>query len=303
MYLGQCMQMQSDYTSDHKNVIVPFRQCKLTELLFSNSFPSASASHHQDRPERSPTPQKALMVVTADPAGDFNATSQILRYSALAREITVPRIPSITSTILATQPYAGSSTRPGSSSSSHVGNQSQASDEILAEITRLTDAFEVVAMELEAEKARREAMEQSLISAEERMVLLEEEVREECYASFAETLQLEKRRWEAAWMADKETGEERMDRKIDMLEKTMGTIQIYEDLPSSEEVQPSQETLVDTERAEELEKENDGLRMKIAELEKEKSEKLVIRTPSGTGKKQRVLKAKKWEAESIFGSP
>jgi hypothetical protein len=41
------------------------------------------------------------MIVTADPHGDFNATSQILRYSALAREITVPRIPSITQSILA----------------------------------------------------------------------------------------------------------------------------------------------------------------------------------------------------------
>ena len=40
------------------------------------------------------------MIVTADPHGDFNATSQILRYSALAREVTVPRIPSITETIL-----------------------------------------------------------------------------------------------------------------------------------------------------------------------------------------------------------
>lgn len=40
------------------------------------------------------------MIVTADPHGDFNATSQILRYSALAREITAPRIPSVTQTIL-----------------------------------------------------------------------------------------------------------------------------------------------------------------------------------------------------------
>ena len=36
------------------------------------------------------------MIVTADPLGDYNATTQILRYSALAREVMVPRTPSLT---------------------------------------------------------------------------------------------------------------------------------------------------------------------------------------------------------------
>ncbi|KAH9903956.1 P-loop containing nucleoside triphosphate hydrolase protein [Xylariomycetidae sp. FL2044] len=108
MYLGQCLQMQSDANSTTKASIVPFRQCKLTELLFSNSFPSASLTHSAIHRR---APQKAVMIVTADPLGDFNATSQILRYSALAREVTVPRIPSITSTILAT---------PGGSTTEHV---------------------------------------------------------------------------------------------------------------------------------------------------------------------------------------
>jgi len=56
------------------------------------------------------------MVVTADPKGDFNATSQILRYSALAREVTVPRVPSLTDTILSTIPQK----RPGTASSSRT---------------------------------------------------------------------------------------------------------------------------------------------------------------------------------------
>lgn len=84
MYLGQCMQMQSDNADPTKSSnIVPFRQCKLTELLFSNSFPSSSSSHHLARSPK--PPQKGIMIVTADPLGDYNATSQILRYSALAR--------------------------------------------------------------------------------------------------------------------------------------------------------------------------------------------------------------------------
>ncbi|CAK7266526.1 hypothetical protein SEPCBS57363_002133 [Sporothrix epigloea] len=108
MYLGQCLQMQSDIGSSNKLPankrqpnLVPFRQCKLTELLFSNSFPSAStAQSSQFGQSVHRNAQKAVMIVTADPHGDFNATSQILRYSALAREITVPRIPSVTQTIL-----------------------------------------------------------------------------------------------------------------------------------------------------------------------------------------------------------
>ncbi|CAK7201750.1 hypothetical protein SEUCBS139899_004462 [Sporothrix eucalyptigena] len=116
MYLGQCLQMQSDVGSSSKPNMVPFRQCKLTELLFSNSFPSASmvqSSHFGQSVRRNP--QKAVMIVTADPHGDFNATSQILRYSALAREITVPRIPSITQTIMGSA-QANSQQAPLSSS-------------------------------------------------------------------------------------------------------------------------------------------------------------------------------------------
>ncbi|KAL1899518.1 hypothetical protein Sste5346_002917 [Sporothrix stenoceras] len=115
MYLGQCLQMQSDVGSSSKPSKVPFRQCKLTELLFSNSFPSASVQSSNFGQSVRRNPQKAVMIVTADPRGDFNATSQILRYSALAREITVPRIPSITQTIMGSVP-AGS--QQGSLSSS-----------------------------------------------------------------------------------------------------------------------------------------------------------------------------------------
>ncbi|KAG9379582.1 Kinesin protein [Pyrenophora tritici-repentis] len=48
MYLGQCMQMQSDNQGGSKN-IVPFRQCKLTEILFSNSYPTPGRQIQHDR--------------------------------------------------------------------------------------------------------------------------------------------------------------------------------------------------------------------------------------------------------------
>lgn len=39
-------------------------------------------------------PQKGIMIVTADPQGDFNSTLQILKYSALASETTAPSVAS-----------------------------------------------------------------------------------------------------------------------------------------------------------------------------------------------------------------
>lgn len=80
MCLGQCLQLQTQVSENGKPAVVPWRQSKLTELLFSNSFSGAGGGGH-----------KTSMIVTADAMGDFHATTQILRYSALAREVTVPR--------------------------------------------------------------------------------------------------------------------------------------------------------------------------------------------------------------------
>ena len=127
--------------------IVPFRQCKLTELLFSNSFPSSSqhTSAHSNNHLRNP--QKAVMIVTADPVGDFNATSQILRYSALAREVTVPRVPSVVSTI-----YSNSqeTMRPVSHDDERQKASYNAADvEILAmDVVKLGDEVEVLSVRL-----------------------------------------------------------------------------------------------------------------------------------------------------------
>ncbi|KAK3114184.1 hypothetical protein LTR53_007763, partial [Teratosphaeriaceae sp. CCFEE 6253] len=177
MYLGQCMQMQSDNARTSLvpggvERLVPFRQCKLTELLFSNSFgkdgPGAKGA------------QKAVMIVTADPLGDFNATSQILRYSALAREVTVPRIPSVSATILA----ASSRTAAAGGAASGRTTPSSAAlredlDASLAELSRLRQELEVTQVLLETETQRREAVEASWQRAETRLEDMEAEIREE----------------------------------------------------------------------------------------------------------------------------
>jgi len=178
--------------------VVPFRQCKLTELLFSNSFPSthhAHSSHHRN-------PQQAIMIVTADPLGDFNATSQILRYSALAREVTVPRIPSVTSTIFSGTTAAGSK---GDMPSGRV-SPSQVTDEDLEfavmEILRLTDEVDALNVRLLDEENRRREAEMAWKVAEEKAEMVEEEVRAECWDEMEMRLQEEQRRWKSAWLEE-----------------------------------------------------------------------------------------------------
>jgi hypothetical protein len=255
----------------HKN-IVPFRQCKLTELLFSNSFPSNGQHHHHRNP------QKAVMIVTADPLGDFNATSQILRYSALAREVTVPRIPSVTSQIL-----AGAYDRPPSAGDRAIPTQTL---EELAfaseEVARLTEELEVLSLQLSEETSRRRAAEASWQATEDRILALEQEVREECYEEMETRMDVERRRWRSAWEEEADRNDERVDQKIDIVARGF---QIHED------PEPSND-----ERVSELEAENESLKRKLEALERE----LHCKSPT---KKQRVLKAKKWEAEVGIESP
>jgi hypothetical protein len=253
--------------------IVPFRQCKLTELLFSNSFPT----HTSHRPGA--IPQKGLMIVTADPTGDFNATSQILRYSALAREITVPRIPSVTSQILAN----GVQLRPGSSSSNSSGSFTPSTEQ-LAELARLADESMILSLQLEDERHRREEAEMSWAASEQRIADMEEQIRAECWTEMEDLMALEKRRWLAMHEAQAETVEERVDAKIELLAS------------QTEEGEAGQGVEAEEMRDEEiklLREENERLRARIDLLEREK----LLKTPSGVGKKQRVLKSRKWEAE------
>ncbi|KAF2281547.1 kinesin [Westerdykella ornata] len=305
MYLGQCMQMQSDNQDGSRN-IVPFRQCKLTELLFSNSFPSTTARqtthHHQ--------PQKSIMIVTADPKGDFNATSQILRYSALAREVTVPRIPSTTSTILA-------GTRPKSSASSHMpgGSGRSTPSAILEEldsanstISRLTSEIEILALRLAEETARRKAVEQSWQAAEMRMQDLEQEIRDECFAAMEEAVEAERRRWRCAWEVEAENQEGRLDAKIDVViqaaraeeRERLRKLERGFDGSSSSGRKEGKGWWADDEegrevrlRVRELEEENRGLRMKVERGEREK-----VAKSASPVKVRRVLKAnasaKRW---------
>jgi hypothetical protein len=213
MYLGQCLQVQSDCQHDGSKPIVPFRQCKLTELLFSNSFPSSS------NPSAAPkAPQKAVMIVTADPQGDFNATSQILRYSALAREVTIPRVPSVTSQIGA--PLRSPTVNGHNGRSSPADNYFASPQEIehlTNSLTRLSEECDALALRLAEEEIKRSEAELRLAVAEEKADDLEAQVREECWAEMEEMLAREKERWRVAWEEERRRGERFLDGKLDIV--------------------------------------------------------------------------------------
>ncbi|KMU71879.1 conserved hypothetical protein, variant [Coccidioides immitis RMSCC 3703] len=264
MYLGQCLQMQTNLQSGSK-ALVPFRQCKLTELLFSNSFPSSSQTAHSSHR----IPQKANMIVTADPLGDFNATSQILRYSALAREVTVPRIPSVSSTILAIPAKP-----PHSGKSAFLSASAEELERAALEIAKLTDDYEALEMRLAEEEMAREEAEIRWKAAEEKCLLLDQEIREECFAEMEERIEDERRRWQQAWDEQTRRHESHLDRKLDLLSRG---VEIHEDPePSTEE------------RVDELERENDMLRTRIAALERELLNRSPTKKNTTTSKKNTI---------------
>lgn len=269
MYLGQCLQMQTDLQDGNKTALVPFRQCKLTELLFSNSFPPASQTSSASSCR---SPQKAIMIVTADPLGDFNATSQILRYSALAREVTVPRIPSVTETILSGSTNLGKTTFISGGVSINTPSAEEL-DRMAAEIARLTAEYESVLLRLADEEAAREELELKFKSAEERCLMIEQEVREECWVEMDDRVEEERRRWQRAWDEQADHNDEHLDKKIELISRGF---EIFED---PEQPQGG--------RVEELEFENKQLRGRIAALERE----ITCRSPTKKLSKARPPKA------------
>lgn len=136
------------------------------------------------------------MIVTADPLGDFNATSQILRYSALAREVTVPRIPSVSSTIL-----SGITARvpSGQSSVAQTHTDEAVVEMAFSEIARLNEEVEVLNVRLAEEEGRRKEAEENWQRAEDRAEAIETEVREECWSEMERRSEDERRRWMGVW--------------------------------------------------------------------------------------------------------
>lgn len=250
------------------------------------------------------------MIVTADPHGDFNATSQILRYSALAREVTVPRVPSLTQTVLAAAapaaaPAAQACSSPAGSPPPHprpfspTGPSAEGYSEHLSlssgnrngspmsssgtdvhrttmeaaalEISRLSEDVEYLRQALEAERSAREEAESRLLSMEDRMIELEQAIREECTAEFERRLEMEMARWRATMQAEMERGEEHWGRKIEVFERSMGiaaTSQGDGGAPYDHEDENKENVLLENinEENERLRRENEILRRELAAM-------------------------------------
>jgi hypothetical protein len=230
------------------------------------------------------------MIVTADPVGDFNATSQILRYSALAREVTVPRIPSVTSTILAGSGHP----RPISSGRNTPSHIIEDLEQSYAQITRLGEEVDILALQLQEERERRVNAEMSWQAAEARMEGVEQEIREECYKEMEMRVELERRRWKGAWEEEADRNDEHLDKKIEILARG---IEVFEDEDCSFKEIPTIGTAgvvggeQDGERIRDLEDENEALRRRVEMLKRD----VQLRSPI---KKQRVLKGKKFTMEA-----
>lgn len=138
------------------------------------------------------------MIVTADPLGDFNATSQILRYSALAREVTVPRIPSVTSTILSSSSSSQSRPPTANGRTTPYAASTEDLEEAAREIVRITDDYEALIVRLAEEEIARQEVELRLRAVEDKCLLIEQEVREECWAEMDEKMEDERERWQDA---------------------------------------------------------------------------------------------------------
>lgn len=206
------------------------------------------------------------MIVTADPRGDFNATSQILRYSALAREVTVPRIPSVTSTILGGPQNAVyiSSTSIGLSARQHGPCSTCSTKE--AEVATIRGAME-------------EQVEQHSIELEE----LELKIRAECWDAFSLEIEKERARWANAWEEERERVEGHVDEKVDVLVRGLG-VDMQGDREKNDELDQMRRKLATAER------ENEMLRSKVKNMERERKE-AGTRTPS---RKIKILKARPW---------
>lgn len=246
MSLGQCLQLQST-TENGKPVAVPYRQSKLTELLFTNCFiPDAS--------------QRASMIVTADPKGDTNSTIQILRYSALARD--VPRPPS---RMNSTRRNASSASECSITSDETLHGDSQATLDLIASLRAKLN---------EAELARQDAEDRAK-EAEEKLETMEQEIREEIAVEMEEIMN----EMEDGYMQQLQEAELRYadhaDKKLELLRKSLRKTAL-----ANEEDMEERDAYVD-----DLEKENEQLLAEIRKLRRENQQ--LVRDASGKGTRAR----------------
>ena len=126
------------------------------------------------------------------------------------------------------------------------------------------------------------------------MASLEQEIRDECYLETENAVDQERRRWQATLDNEQDNQQAHLDSKIDVVIKaTKAQMRLEEPVKVYEDPDPEVR-----ERNEELERENEVLRAKIEQLERE-----AMGRSASPIKKMRILKTKKWEdpERRLFG--
>jgi hypothetical protein len=129
------------------------------------------------------------------------------------------------------------------------------------EIARLSEEVDILRGELSRESDARMAAEAHLLSMEDKMIDLEQVVREDCVTEFETRLAVELARWKTSLAIEQERGEEHWDRKIEVFERGIGV--------GDEE--DKENVLVEN-----LEQENERLRRELAIMKRE----LTCRSPT-----------------------
>ncbi|KAK6337740.1 hypothetical protein TWF696_001221 [Orbilia brochopaga] len=262
MFLGQCLEIstQSTVGADGKHGgKIPYRQSKLTELLFTNSYNPATE------------PQIASIIVTADPAGDFNATSQMLKYSALAKSSVNPRPPmqvlngsrnvSATSQISQISQGSGISGSTAIAMTSDDGVSNNGRPESAMAQDAAANMIAVLQQQLKQAEGRRLEMERKLAEANQRCLQIEREVREEVTGDMELQMQLMQRKMLNKLEEGVEREEEHLDRKLDMLKRTL--------LESNDENDRARDVEIE-QYVRELEAENYALRTEVQSLKRKR---------------------------------
>lgn len=148
------------------------------------------------------------------------------------------------------------------------------------EIARLSEDVDYLRQALDEEQSAREEAESHLLSMEDRMIELEQAIREECTAEFERRLEIEMARWRATLQVEMERGEEHWGRKIEVFERSMGptiTAPNDEGMPvgSGDDDDKENVLLEDVnEENDRLRRENDILRREVADMSPTKRQPL-----------------------------
>lgn len=151
------------------------------------------------------------------------------------------------------------------------------------EIARMSEEIDGLRAELIASNQARVETEAHLESMADRMVELEQEVREESYLEFETRLESEISRWKAQWQAEQDRSDEHIDRKLEIYTRSIDAADVGGDLGVGAGAGDGGEPEDDKENAhsgpgkiDNLQIENERLRREVETLRRE----LAIKSPS-----------------------